>query len=86
MILHLGADTVIRTADLVSILDAASINNSADNKRLIAGIRTAGRLVPVSEDPPKSYVLCTREDVLLAYASPISAGTLLKRAERYINA
>ena len=82
MILHLGADTVIRTTDLVAILDANSIENSHDDKQLLDGIRAAGRLLPVSDDPAKAYVLCTREDVLIAYASPISSGTLLKRAER----
>lgn len=82
MILHLGAETVIRTSDLIAILDAASTENSPDGRLLLGGIRSAGRLIPVSQDPPKAYVLCTREDVLIAYASPISSGTLLRRAER----
>ena len=52
------------------------------SKQLLDGIRSAGRLLPVSQDPAKAYVLCTREDVLIAYASPISSGTLLRRAEK----
>ena len=82
MILHLGADTVIRANDLIAIMDANSIKESHDDRQLLDGIRAAGRLYAVSQDPAKSYVLCTREDVLIAYASPISSGTLLRRAER----
>jgi len=82
MILHIGAETVIRTADLVAILDANSIKNSPYDKQLLDGIRAAGRLHSVSAETAKTYVLCTREDVLIAYASPISSGTLLKRARR----
>ena len=85
MILHLGADTVVRMEDLLAIVPEGTVTENAENRILLDTAKRTGRFISVSDDPVKSYVFCTREDVILAYASPISAATLVRRAEEYIS-
>ncbi|MBE7042008.1 MAG: DUF370 domain-containing protein [Ruminococcaceae bacterium] len=82
MYLHLGQDVVVNTGDVIAILDMDNTTVSKITKEFLKGSEEEGFVVNVSEDLPKSYVLCERMGKPCVYISPISSSTLLKRAEQ----
>lgn len=82
MYLHLGQDVVVNTNDVISILDMDNTTVSKITKEFLKGSEEEGFVVNVSEELPKSYVLCERNGRVCVYISPISSSTLLKRAEQ----
>lgn len=80
MYLHLGQDTVIRSEDIMGIFDIETSTLSASTRNYLAKSEKEGRVVNVSMEMPKSFVLCItphgREKV---YIAQISSTTLLKR-------
>ena len=80
MYLHLGENTVIRSVEIVGIIDIETTTVSKITKDFLYGVETAGRIVNVSYDMPKSAVLCEYNKEQTVYISPISPQTLLKRA------
>ncbi len=80
MYLHLGSDVVVKTEDIIAILDLENTSISKITRAYLAGIEKKGYVVNVSEDIPKSYVICDREGEVKVYISQISPKTLSKRA------
>lgn len=82
MYLHLGQSVVIPFGDVVGIFD---LDNASFSHRTRAFLRQAeerGHVINVSEELPKSFVLCkTEEDGVQVYISQLSSATLLRRAE-----
>ena len=81
MYLHLGQDTVIRSGEVVGIFDMETSTLAPSTREYLKKSEQAGRVVNVSLEMPKSFVLCSsapgRECV---YITQISSATLLKRA------
>lgn len=80
MYLHLGRDVAVSRKTIVAILD---FDTSTFGKRTREFLHTAeleGRVVNVSEELPKSAVLCVESGKSIVYISQISTQTLLKRA------
>jgi hypothetical protein len=82
MYLHLGQSVVIPFGDVVGIFD---LDNASFSHRTRAFLRQAeerGHVINVSEELPKSFVLCKmEEDGVRVYISQLSSATLLRRAE-----
>lgn len=76
MFIHLGSDRVIGARDLVAILDARITRHSRDVRELVQLARGEGRLVHITDGPPKALVIASDQVVL----SPIAPATLGKRA------
>lgn len=80
MYLHLGQDTVIKMDEIVGIFNMETSTISKTTRNYLAQAEKAGKVVNVSMELPKSFVLCrdsqNRETV---YISQISSSTLLKR-------
>ncbi|MBU8905753.1 extracellular matrix regulator RemB [Desertibacillus haloalkaliphilus] len=77
MFIHLGGDTVIRSKDVVAILDSEMENTSSDTTDFLDAFRKSNQIIEISEDLTKSIVV-TEEHV---YFSPISSVTLKRRAQ-----
>ena len=77
MYLHLGSDTVIKISDLVGIFDLDNTTVSKITKDYLARAEKSGRVINVSFELPKSFIV-TEDKV---YISNISSATLLKRTE-----
>ena len=75
MFLHLGADTVIPLREVIAINDLKHTPAKA-NALFIEKMRQADRIVDVSENQAKSFVITDG----MIYLSAISALTLKKRA------
>ena len=82
MYLHLGKNTVVRRDDVVAVFD---LDNSSQSYLTREDLRHAdqnGQIVNISEDLPKSFVVCsTPSGEQIVYLSQLSSATLLKRSE-----
>ncbi len=82
MYLHLGQETVVRFCDVVGIFDMENTTISKNTRGFLNEAQKNGAVVTVSEDLPKSFVVCVDEKgAHTVYISQISCATLLKRAQ-----
>lgn len=79
MYLHLGQDTVVRTSDIVGIFDIENTSVSKATKEYLRMAEKKGRVINVSEELPKSFIVCQRDGRVWVYISQISCATLKKR-------
>ena len=79
MYLHLGQDVIVHTRDILGIFDLDTASAAARTREYLARAERAGRVVNVSTELPKSFIV-TAGPKAAVYISPISAATLLKRS------
>jgi extracellular matrix regulatory protein B len=75
MFIHLGGDIVVRSADVITILDYHA-KSSKITRHFLKKAEDEGRMVTSGSEDCKSYVI-TKNKV---YTSPISSLTLKRRA------
>ncbi|MCL2068264.1 MAG: DUF370 domain-containing protein [Oscillospiraceae bacterium] len=82
MYLYLGENTVIRTCDVIGIFDLENTTVSRITRDYLASAQKNMRIIEVSAELPKSYVICSggSSGKVLVYLSQISPATLLRRA------
>lgn len=80
MYLHLGQDTVVLMKDIIGIFDMETSTISQTTRDTLAAAQKSGRIVNVSMEMPKSFVLCGNGKATTVYITQISSSTLLKRA------
>ena len=84
MYLYLGEETVIHTRDVIGIFDLDNTSTSHLTRKYLSIAQNTGRVIAVSTELPKSFVVCAgqrdKHDITV-YLSQISPATLLKRAE-----
>lgn len=81
MYLHLGNDIVVKDEDIIGVFDIENTSISRHTKDFLAASEKNGRVVNVSLEMPKSYIVCLDEEgTETVFVSQISASTLRKRA------
>ena len=81
MYLHLGQGVVVPQKSIVGIFDLDNTTQSHITRRYLNLAEAAGNVVNVSEDLPKSFVICQEAEMTTVYLSQLSSATLLKRSE-----
>lgn len=82
MFLHLGQDTVIHQDDIIGIFDLDNTTVSKKTRDFLAQKQREGRVINVSYELPKSFVICEdKNKEITVYITQISTSTLIKRAE-----
>lgn len=81
MYLHLGKNTVIKTKNIVGIFDMDTSTISKNTRDYLAKAEKSGRVINVSMELPKSFVVCREIDGIKVYISQISSQTLQKRKD-----
>lgn len=81
MYLHLGQSVVVPDSEILGIFDLDNSSYSHLTRKFLERAEREGRVVNVSEELPKSFVLCQSRDGPKLYISQLSTATLLKRAE-----
>ncbi|MGN0468611.1 MAG: extracellular matrix regulator RemB [Acutalibacteraceae bacterium] len=76
MYLHLGQSTVITTDEIVGIFDLDNTTVSKKTRDFLFQAQKEKRVVYVSSELPKSFIVCLDNTV---YISQISCATLIKR-------
>lgn len=80
MYLHIGQDFLVNTKQIIGVFDLDTSSISAHTRAYLAKAQQENRVVEVSADLPKSFIV-TSEKKKMVYISPISSSTLLKRSE-----
>lgn len=79
MYLHLGGDTVVRTDSIIGIFDLDNASVSKATKRYLTAAQKGGRVVNVTMELPKTFVVCCEKGKTIVYIAQISSATLKKR-------
>ena len=80
MYLHLGHDLVVRASQVVAIFDLENATIAKTTRVFLARAQKAGQVVNVTNDLPKSFVLCEEGGQVRVYITQVSSSTLRKRA------
>lgn len=82
MYLHLGKNVVVEKKDVICIGDLENASYSHITRAYLSAAEKAGEVVSVTDDLPKSFVVCAEEGGgQRLYLSQLASSTLLKRAE-----
>lgn len=91
MYLHLGQDVMVKQSSILGIFDMENSTVSPDTRNYLAQAEKHGRVVNVSMEMPKTFIVCCdapkknlrrfHGHPLTVYISQISAATLRKRSK-----
>lgn len=77
--LHLGQNVVIRTDTIIGIFDIENTSMSRLTRHYLAQAEKKGWVINVSQELPKSFIVCEDRRKTVVYISQISPATLRKR-------
>lgn len=77
--LHLGEKTVIRTDSILGIFDLDTSTISKNTRNYLTEAEKQRRVINVSYELPKSFIVCCDNGKYTVYISQLSSHTLLKR-------
>ncbi|MDD2362600.1 MAG: DUF370 domain-containing protein [Oscillospiraceae bacterium] len=81
MYLHLGQDTVVRTDEIIGVFDMDTTTITQSSRSFLADAQKGGRVFNVTEELPRTYVVCVdKKKNETVYISQISSATLKRRA------
>ena len=80
MYLHLGQDIVVSTKNVIAIFDLETTTISKITKEFLNVATEEEFIINISNELPKSFVICEIDKKSKIFISPISSVTLLKRA------
>lgn len=80
MYLHLGQDVIVNERTIVGLFDMDNSTVSRHTRAFLARAQREGRVVNVSLELPKSFIVCEENGRETVYISQISTATLLRRA------
>ncbi len=72
---------MVKTESIVAILDLETTSVSKKTKEFLRANEKNGVIKNISEDIPKSYVICEDNGTAKIYITQMSSATLLKRIE-----
>lgn len=83
MYLHLGENTVVRTDSIIGIFDMDTSTISKWTKDYLSNATKNKRVINVSMELPKSFVVCNENNEIKVYVNQISSQTLMKRKSNF---
>ena len=81
MYVHLGVDSVVKEDDIIGIFDLDSTTVSKHTRKFLNEEEKQKKVINVSFELPKSFVLCGEKKNTLVYISQLSSSTLYKRSK-----
>ena len=85
MYLHLGQNTVVDTEQLLGVFDLDNSTVSKHTRDFLARAQKEGRVVNVSMELPKSFVVYRDKEGETVYLSQLSSATLLRRSQERLS-
>lgn len=83
MYLHLGNGTIVNSADVIAIMDLESSSISANTREFLKIVEEEGFVRNVSDEIPKTFIICEIDGQSVVYVSNISSKALMGRASKY---
>ena len=84
MYLFLGGDVSVWENDVIGVFDMDNTTQSKWTVRYLNMAEKEGRLVNISDDIPKSFIICKDGEKETVYLSQLAPSTLLKRSTQSI--
>ena len=81
MYLHLGQDTIVAANTVVGVFDLDNSTVSKHTREFLARAQNEGRVVDVTRELPKSFIVCWDQGRETVYLSQMAPATLLKRSQ-----
>lgn len=81
MYLHLGKNVVVAKSDIVAVFDLDNASQSHLTRAYLAQSEKRSQVINVSDDLPKSFVVCQTNGRQTVYLSQLNPATLSKRSE-----
>jgi hypothetical protein len=75
----LGADVLVRKRDIFGIFDLDTSTVSRHTRDYLAKAEKEGEIVNISQELPKTFIVCLEEGQRRIYLSQLSPQTLIKR-------
>lgn len=85
MYLHLGEETVIRDENIIGIFDLEITSQSKITRNFLEHEEKQKNVVNVSEELPRSFIVCSEKGKNTTYISQISSQTLTRRSKNAAN-
>ena len=79
MYIHLGSNTVVNLKDVIAIIDMDKTTTSKNTRDFLSYAQKNGMIINISEELPKSAVICNYHGINKVYISQISPATLYGR-------
>lgn len=83
MYLHLGKGTVVNTSDIIAIMDLESSSHSINTRDFLKIVEEEGFVRNVSEEIPRTFVVCEVDGQSVVYVTNISSKALAGRVNKY---
>ena len=82
MYLHIGGKKLLSKREIVAVLDMETTSISKKTREFLKKSSEMKEVINVSEEIPKTYIVCEKRGKRTVYISQLSSQTLFKRAER----
>ena len=80
MFIHLGNETIVNSKNIVGIFDIENTTTGKNTSKLLENATKEKRVVNVSFEMPKSFIVTIENGKEIIYISQISVSTLKKRS------
>ncbi len=80
MFIHLGNDVMVNSKNIIGIFDIENTTTGKNTSKILEKATKEKRVVTVSFEMPKSFIVCMEKGKEIIYISQISVSTLRKRA------
>ncbi len=82
MYIHIGGDVSLLKKNIIAIFDMDNTTVSKWTRQYLQYAEDKGEVINVSEEIPRTFIITEeKSNIKKVYLSPVSAATLLKRAE-----
>ena len=81
MYLHLGQNVVVPEVSIIGIFDLDNTTGSHITRKFLSEAEKSGRVSAVSDELPKSFVVCDESGGQEIYLSQLSSATLMRRGD-----
>lgn len=85
MFLHLGRDVAVPLDSIILVFDMDTATWSRFTRNYLEAAEKAGKVFVITDELPKSAVVCQENGDFVVYISQISSRTLLKRLEEGVD-
>lgn len=82
MYLHLGQEISVPIESIIGVFDLEVVSQAKITRAYLTRAEKGGKVCNVSEDLPRSFVVCREGEKETVYISAISSATLYKRVEQ----
>ena len=82
MYVHIGKDSIIKSEEIIAILDIESLQKKKNLEEVLQNLKISDNIIDVSEGNKKSLIILEKNDKIFGYITNISSSTIAKRASK----